>query len=164
MSACAFHHRWRFAAVGSSVTRSGSFKLGRHTKAMPPSFESEEGVEGEETVVVVSPKKLAPKKQAPQKQRAPERDERRQPRYNVLLWDSDDHTFEYVEKMLRELFGHEHQQCKLIAKDVDSEGRAVVLTTTMEHAELKRDQIHAYGRDHLEGSKGSMWSTIEPVE
>lgn len=131
---------------------------------MPPSFESEAGDEGEETVVVVSPKKLVPKKQEPKKQRAADRDERRQPRYNVLLWDSDDHTFEYVEKMLRELFGHEQEQCKLIAKDVDTEGRAVVLTTTMEHAELKRDQIHAYGRDHLEGSKGSMWSTIEPVE
>src|SRR4029079_5409048 len=101
---------------------------------------------------------------APKKERAPQRDQRRQPRYNVLLWDSDDHTFEYVEKMLRELFGHEQEQCKLIAKDVDAEGRAIVLTTTMEHAELKRDQIHAYGRDHLEGSKGSMWSTIEPVE
>ncbi len=116
-------------------------------------FESEEEIEGEETVVVVAPKK----------QRSPERDERRQPKYNVLLWDSNDHTFEYVEKMLRELFGHEAEQCKLLAKEVDADGRAVVLTTTMEHAELKRDQIHAYGRDHLEGSKGSMWSTIEPV-
>jgi ATP-dependent Clp protease adaptor protein ClpS len=121
---------------------------------MPPSFESEEETEGEETVVVAEPKK----------QSSTERDERRQPRYNVLLWDSDDHTFDYVEKMLRELFGHEKEQCQLIAKDVDAEGRAIVLTTTMEHAELKRDQIHAYGRDHLEGSKGSMWSTIEPVE
>ena len=47
---------------------------------------------------------------------------------------------------------------------VDADGKAVVLTTTLEHAELKRDQIHAYGKDNLEGSKGSMWSTIEPVE
>ncbi len=92
------------------------------------------------------------------------REERRQPRYSVLLWDSDDHTFQYVEQMLRELFGHAAEQCKIIAKDVDAEGRAVVLTTTKEHAELKRDQIHAYGRDHLEGSRGSMWSTIEPME
>jgi ATP-dependent Clp protease adaptor protein ClpS len=98
----------------------------------------------------------------PKKQTKPARQSRRQPRYNVLLWDSDDHTFEYVERMLRELFGHTAQQCKCISKDVDAEGRAVVLTTTLEHAELKRDQIHAYGRDHLEGSKGSMWSTIEP--
>jgi ATP-dependent Clp protease adaptor protein ClpS len=105
----------------------------------------------EETVVVVAPKK----------QRTPARQGRRQPRYNVILWDSDGHTFEYVEKMLRELFGHQPEQCHELAKTVDAEGRAVVLTTTKEHAELKRDQIHAYGRDHLEGSKGSMWSTIE---
>ena len=100
----------------------------------------------------------------PTKQEAAERQSQRQPKYNVLLWDSDDHTFEYVEKMLRELFGHEKEQCEEIAKQVDAEGRAVVLTTTREHAELKRDQIHAYGRDHLEGSKGSMWSTIEAVD
>ena len=100
---------------------------------------------------------------APKRQTKPVRQSKRQPRYNVLLWDSDDHTFDYVEKMLRELFGHTAQQCQVISKDVDAEGRAVVFTTTLEHAELKRDQIHAYGRDHLEGSKGSMWSTIEPV-
>ncbi len=101
---------------------------------------------------------------APTKQEAPEKEQRRQPRYNVLLWDSDDHTFEYVEKMLRELFGHEKEQCQEIAKTVDKDGKAIVLTTTLEHAELKRDQIHAYGKDHLEASRGSMWSTIEPVE
>lgn len=108
----------------------------------------------DDTVVVVTPKK----------QRTPARQANRQPRYNVILWDSDGHTFDYVEKMLRELFGHEKEQCREIARTVDADGRAVVLTTTKEHAELKRDQIHAYGKDNLEGSKGSMWSTIEPVE
>jgi len=97
---------------------------------------------------------------APQKQQ----NAQRQPRYNVLLWDSDDHTFEYVETMLRELFGHKKEQCLKIAEQVDVDGKAVVLTTTREHAELKCDQIHAYGKDGVEGSKGSMWSTIEPVE
>jgi ATP-dependent Clp protease adaptor protein ClpS len=105
----------------------------------------------DDTVVVVTPKK----------QRTPVRQGRRQPRYNVILWDSDGHTFDYVEKMLRELFGHQKEQCHEIAKTVDAEGKAVVLTTTKEHAELKRDQIHAYGKDNLEDSKGSMWSTIE---
>ena len=80
-------------------------------------FESESDPgEGETTVVV-----------APKRKTAAERERRRQPRYNVLLWDSDAHTFDYVEKMLRELFGHETEQCKVIAKDVDSEGRAIVL-------------------------------------
>jgi ATP-dependent Clp protease adaptor protein ClpS len=108
----------------------------------------------DETVVVVAPKK----------QRTPARQANRQPRYNVILWDSDGHTFDYVEKMLRELFGHQPEQCKEIAKSVDADGKAVVLTTTKEHAELKRDQVHAYGKDNLEGSKGSMWSTIEAVQ
>lgn len=101
---------------------------------------------------------------APKKQREAEKQAQRQPRYNVLLWDSDDHTYDYVEKMLRELFGHEPTQCKKIAEQVDNDGKAVVLTTTKEHAELKRDQILAYGKDDIEGSKGSMYSTIEPVE
>jgi ATP-dependent Clp protease adaptor protein ClpS len=101
---------------------------------------------------------------APRRQQQAQRQSQRQPRYNVLLWDSDDHTYDYVEKMLRELFGHEPAECHRIAEAVDTEGRAIVLTTTLEHAELKRDQIHAYGKDHVEASKGSMWSSIEPAE
>ena len=100
----------------------------------------------------------------PEKEERLAHQNRRQPRYHVLLWDSDDHTFEYVEKMLRELFGHKKEECRKIAEEVDKEGRAIVLTTTKEHAELKRDQIHAFGKDHLEASKGSMWSTIEAEE
>jgi ATP-dependent Clp protease adaptor protein ClpS len=50
-----------------------------------------------------------------------------------------------------------------MAREVDKTGRAIILTTTLEHAELKRDQIHAYGKDDLvAGCKGSMKSTIEP--
>lgn len=101
---------------------------------------------------------------APKREERLERPPSKIPRYNVLLWDSDDHTFDYVEKMLRELFGHKQEQCHKIAETVDEDGKAVVLTTTKEHAELKKDQIHAYGKDHLEGSKGSMWATIEPVD
>ena len=100
----------------------------------------------------------------PRKQKDERKQERRQPRYNVILWDSDDHTYDYVEKMLRELFGHTKEHCLKLATQVDEDGKAVVLTTTKEHAELKRDQIHAYGKDDIEGSTGSMWSTIEPVE
>jgi ATP-dependent Clp protease adaptor protein ClpS len=87
------------------------------------------------------------------------------PRYNVILWNSDDHTFQYVEKMLRELFGHTQEECHKIAETVDAEGRAVVLTTTQEHAELKRDQILAYGKDEtMKDCKGSLYATIEAVE
>ena len=31
---------------------------------------------------------------------------KRQPRYHVVLWDDDDHSYDYVIRMMRELFGH----------------------------------------------------------
>lgn len=101
-------------------------------------------------------------------QRQKERESRkpkRQPRYNVVLWDDDDHSYEYVMLMMQDLFGHELERGFEIAKKVDSDGKSIVLTTTMEHAELKRDQIHAYGRDVLiERCKGSMSASIEPED
>ena len=90
---------------------------------------------------------------------------KRQPRYNVILWDDNDHTYDYVIRMMREVFGHGLQEGFHIAANVDRSGRAICLTTTMEHAELKRDQIHAYGRDDaIRRCCGSMQATIEPVE
>lgn len=89
---------------------------------------------------------------------------KRQPRYSVILWNDDHHTYAYVVAMLMQLFGYPAEKGYQIASEVDTSGRAVVLTTTKEHAELKRDQIHAYGKDGLiENCKGSMWATIEPV-
>lgn len=88
---------------------------------------------------------------------------RRQPRYHVILWDDDDHSYEYVIVMMRQLFGHTMECGFQIAEQVDQHGRAVCLTTTREHAELKRDQIHSFGKDHLiQRCAGSMSSTIEP--
>ena len=90
---------------------------------------------------------------------------RRQPRYQVILWNDEDHTYAYVIVMLMELFGHPAEKGYKLAEEVDSHGRTTVLTTTLEHAELKRDQIHAFGRDGLiDACCGSMWSTIEPLE
>lgn len=89
---------------------------------------------------------------------------KRQPRYQVVLWDDDDHTYEYVIRMLYDLFGFPVEKGYQLARDVDTNGKVVCLTTTREHAELKRDQIHAYGKDHLIAKcKGSMSSTIQPV-
>jgi ATP-dependent Clp protease adaptor protein ClpS len=93
----------------------------------------------------------------------PEPKRRRQPRHHVVLWNDDDHTYEYVILMLRKLFGHPLQRGYLLAREVDRRGKAIVLTTTLEHAELKRDQIHAFGADRLiRKCKGSMTATIEP--
>lgn len=94
----------------------------------------------------------------------PKTTQKKQPRYNVILWDDDDHSYDYVISMMRRLFGHTIDQGFVIARQVDSSGRAICLTTTREHAELKRDQIHAFGRDrHIPRCGGSMRATIEPV-
>lgn len=89
----------------------------------------------------------------------------RQPRYQVVLWNDDDHTYEYVIAMLHSLLGYPVERGYQLAEEVDHSGRAIVLTTTLEHAELKRDQIHAFGKDgQIEGCAGSMWATLEAVD
>jgi ATP-dependent Clp protease adaptor protein ClpS len=89
---------------------------------------------------------------------------KRQPPYHVILWNDDDHTYEYVINMLAALFGYPPEKGFQMAKEVDTQGRVIVLTTTREHAELKRDQIHAFGKDALiRACKGSMKATIEPA-
>ncbi len=89
---------------------------------------------------------------------------RRQPPYHVVLLDDDDHTYEYVIEMLGKLFGHNKNKAYMMAREVDTTGRVIVDTTTKERAELKRDQIHAYGADwRLKRCKGSMRATIEPA-
>lgn len=87
------------------------------------------------------------------------------PPYHVILLNDDDHTYEYVIRMLKELFGHPEERGTQMAREVDEHGKVIVLTTSLEHAELKRDQIHAYGADPLLAkSKGSMSAIIEPAE
>jgi ATP-dependent Clp protease adaptor protein ClpS len=97
----------------------------------------------------------------------PEVEERtkRQPPYNVVLLNDDDHTYEYVITMLQQLFGYPREKGYQMAREVDTTGRVIVLTTSKEHAELKRDQIHAFGPDPLSSRpcEGSMSSIIEPA-
>jgi ATP-dependent Clp protease adaptor protein ClpS len=87
-----------------------------------------------------------------------------QPLYNVILLDDDDHTYEYVIGMLRKLFGCTVERAYQLACEVDNNSRVILDTTTLERAELKRDQIHAFGRDwRIPRCQGSMGAEIEPV-
>jgi ATP-dependent Clp protease adaptor protein ClpS len=89
---------------------------------------------------------------------------KRQPPYNVILLNDDDHSFDYVILMLQKLFGHPPERGYQMAWEVHNRGRVIVLTTALEVAELKRDQIHAFGPDPLiERCKGSMSAEIEPA-
>lgn len=95
---------------------------------------------------------------------ATNRHRRQQPRYHVILWNDDDHTHEYVIEMLQRLFRKKQDDAFKLAEHVHETGKAIVLTTTREHAELKRDQIHAYGKDkRIKECAGSMTATIVPA-
>jgi ATP-dependent Clp protease adaptor protein ClpS len=90
---------------------------------------------------------------------------RLQPRWHVVLLNDDDHTYEYVVEMLMRLFGHNAERAFRHACEVDATGRTIVDTTTRERAELKVEQIHAYGPDpRLPRSKGAMSAEMEPAE
>jgi ATP-dependent Clp protease adaptor protein ClpS len=90
---------------------------------------------------------------------------RQLPPWNVVLLNDDDHSYQYVIEMLRVVFNHPDERGYQLAKEVDSAGRVIVLTTHREKAELKRDQIHAYGADKtIAACKGSMSAIIEPAD
>jgi len=90
---------------------------------------------------------------------------RKLPPYHVILLNDNDHSFDYVIKMLLDLFGHPPERGYQMAYEVHTHGRVIVDTTSKERAELKQDQIHAYGPDpHIERCKGSMSAVIEPAE
>lgn len=112
----------------------------------------------------MTPSIQAKAQQAPS--RLPDRLERpqKQPPYQVILLDDNDHTYEYVIEMLNRLFGHAMEDAFGLACEVDTTGRVSVMTTTFELAELKRDQIHSFGRDwRISRCQGSMQAVIEPA-
>ena len=106
-----------------------------------------------------------PPKAKPKKSAEPRRKTKQLPPFNVVLLDDDDHTYEYVIEMLGKVFGYAKERAFKLAEEVDGSGRVIVLTTHKELAELKRDQILAYGRDsRISASRGSMTAIIEPAE
>lgn len=100
-------------------------------------------------------------KQQPGKKDSPPK---RLPPYHVVLLNDNDHTYDYVIEMLGTLFGYNPTKGFLMADQLNPQGRVIVATTHKELAELKRDQIHGFGRDkRLDRCQGSMTAVIEPA-
>ena len=87
-----------------------------------------------------------------------------QPLYHVILLNDEDHTYDYVVEMLTKIFAMSEATAFGHAVEVDTKGTTIVLTCELGKAELKRDQIHAYGPDwRLPRSMGSMAAIVEPA-
>ena len=107
-----------------------------------------------EAAVSVRPKDQNKKKSKPKKE----------PRFHVILWNDDDHTYDYVIIMLHVIFGYSVEKGFQLAREVDTRGKAIVFTSSLEQAEVKRDQILRFGPDPLlQQSKGSIIATLERV-
>ena len=76
-----------------------------------------------------------------------EQQTRRLPPYNVVILNDEEHTFPYVIELLIKLFRHPLPKAEELTLRIHTTGRAIVYTTHKELAELKRDQVIAYGPD-----------------
>ena len=99
---------------------------------------------------------------------APAQDRKSKPRqlppFNVVLLNDEEHTYEYVIQLLKAVFAYPEEKGHQLAKMVDQQKRAIVITTHRELAELKREQIQSFGADQRVSScKGSMSAIIEPA-
>jgi len=100
----------------------------------------------------------------PRSKTDPKNQTRRLPPYNVVILNDEEHTFDYVIELLIKLFGHGLPTAEALTWRVHNTGRAVVYTTHKEKAELKRDQVLAYGPDpRMSISKGPIGCYIEPA-
>jgi len=103
----------------------------------------------------------------PQVEVEPQVEEPRQPkRWAVVILNDDDHTFPYVATLIKKVFHYQDQKCLELTLQVHEEGRAVVWTGALEHAEFKREQLLAGGPDY--GPKGKveypLGVDLEPVD
>ena len=85
--------------------------------------------------------------------------------YHVIILNDDEHTFDYVIEMLQAVFGFPHATALAHTMEADATGSSIVLTTSLQEAEQKRDQIHAYGPDwRMPQSRGSVVALVERAE
>ena len=99
---------------------------------------------------------------APQPRTDPRPELRRQPPYHVVILDDDEHSPDYVVDLLMTIFKHPLETAAELTWKVHNEGRAIVLTTHKELAELKREQVLSLGPDPLVSAcKGPIGCVIE---
>jgi len=79
----------------------------------------------------------------PEQQKKP----KRQPPYNVVVYNDDKHTYEYVIETFQKVFGYPPEKGFILADRIHMTGMAIVWTGTRELAELKVDQVRSAGTD-----------------
>jgi ATP-dependent Clp protease adaptor protein ClpS len=85
-----------------------------------------------------------------------------EPLFHLILLDDNDHTYEYVVELLGHVFGYAAGKAYALACVVDSEGRAIVETSSKERVMLHQERIHSFGADpRIPRCAGSMSAIVE---
>jgi len=84
------------------------------------------------------------------------------PKHKLILLDDNQHTYNYVVKMLVRLFKIDEKKAFSHACEVDKTGQSIIISGTLEYLELKKEQIESFGPDpSTRGCKTSMKCSIE---
>jgi ATP-dependent Clp protease adaptor protein ClpS len=101
----------------------------------------------------------------PVEEELPRQRPKRQPPYAVVLFNDDEHTFQYVVETLMKTFGYPVEKSCDLTMQVHNAGRGIVWSGCLEVAELKRDQLRSAGPDFYAMKKVDfpLGVTIEPL-
>lgn len=80
------------------------------------------------------------------------------PPYNLIIYNDDHHTFEFVIATLMKVLRKTPEQAFLHALETHETGRSIVWSGSKELGELKLDQLMTYH----EGDKGPISAALEP--
>jgi ATP-dependent Clp protease adaptor protein ClpS len=84
--------------------------------------------------------------------------------YKVVLFNDEEHTYDYVVEMLTACCQLSRENAFRCAVEVDMSGRTTVFYGTRNDCEGVRSKIMAYGPDHrLPQSMGSMNSEVQSL-
>jgi ATP-dependent Clp protease adaptor protein ClpS len=67
--------------------------------------------------------------------------------YCIIVFNDDDHSFEYVVELFMKVFRYQLEKCVQLAMCIHKEGLTVVWNGTKELGELKIEQLRSGGPD-----------------
>ncbi len=113
----------------------------------------------------VAAQQSPPKPKLRRKKRPSDAKPKKQPPYAVVLFNDDEHSFQYVVETLIKVFGYPLERSYALTLEVHNEGKGIVWSGSREVAELKRDQIRSAGPDFyaLQKVDFPLGVTIEPL-
>lgn len=113
----------------------------------------------------MTPWTLTPLRASTQTEPVEETRTRHIPPYNVILWNDDHHSMQFVIEVLCKTLGCTPERAVQLMLEAHTSGRAVIWTGSKEVAELKAEQVQTFHevRDRDGTDLGPLGCTIEPA-